>query len=106
MNVYDNLGQFIADQNIRINLAELGYDKISEDGALRLNLEWIAPHGSPASKKGRLLGTGAYIAKFDFESKATYVSDDVSGDTDYEKGDVITTNDNTTKTFGFKRAKK
>ena len=106
MNVYDNLGQFIADQNIRINLAELGYDKISEDGALRLNLEWIAPHGSPASKKGRLLGTGAYIAKFDFESKATYVSDDVSGDTDYEKGEVITTNDNTTKTFGFKRAKK
>ena len=105
MNVYDNLGQFIADQNIRINLAELGYDKISEDGVLRLNLEWIAPHGSPASKKGRLLGTGAYIAKFDFESKAIYISDDVS-DADYEKGDVITTNDNTTKTFGFKRAKK
>ena len=108
MSVYDNLGQFIAKQDIRIDLADIGRDKISGDGVLRLNLEWMAPGGAPASKSGRKLGTGAYIAKFDFESKATYVAEPGSGDDDldYEKGDVIKTNDNTTKTFGFKRAKK
>lgn len=107
MNVYDNLGQFIANQDIRIDLDDIGRDKISEDGVLHLNLEWLAPNGSPASKTGRRLGTGAYIAKFDFESKATYVAESGSGDDlDYEKGDVIKANDNTTKTFGFKRAKK
>ena len=110
MSVYDNLGQFIAKQDVRLKMKDIGYDKITEDGVLRLNLEWMAPDGSPASKSGKKLGTGAYIAKFDFESKATYVSDEPSrnddGTTSYEKGDVIKTTDNTTKTFGFKRAKR
>ena len=90
-------------------LKELGYDKISEDGVLRVNMEWMAPNGSPTSKNGRKLGTGAYIAKFDFESKATYVAETSTAQDDgpaYEKGDVIKTTDNSTKTFGFKRAKR
>jgi hypothetical protein len=110
MNVYDNLGQFIAKQDIRMNMKDIGYDKITEDGVLKLNLEWMAPNGSPASKSGKRLGTGAYIAKFDFDAKATYVADEPTtnedGSTSYKKGDVIKTTDNTTKTFGFKRAKK
>lgn len=110
MNVYDNLGQFIANQDVRMKMKDIGYDKISEDGVLRVNLEWMAPDGSPASKSGKKLGTGAYIAKFDFVSKATYIADEPStsddGDVSYKKGDVIKTSDNTTKTFGFKRARK
>ncbi len=110
MNVYDNLGQFIANQDVRMKMKDIGYDKISEDGVLRVNLEWMAPGGSPASKSGKKLGTGAYIAKFDFVSKATYIADEPStsddGDVSYKKGDVIKTSDNTTKTFGFKRARK
>ena len=109
MDLYDNLGQFITDQTVRIRMADIGYDKISEDGVLRLNMEWVAPDGSPTTKSGRKLGTGAYIAKFDFLSKATYVSESIasqdSGST-YKKGDVIKTTDNKTKTFGFKRAKR
>ena len=109
MNLYDNLGQFIAKQNVSLNLKEIGYDKVSEDGVLRINMEWMAKDGSPKSKKGRKLGTGAYIAKFDFESKATYVAQTRTTQEDgpnYETGDVIKTTDNTTKTFGFKRAKR
>ena len=110
MDVYDNLGQFIAKQDVRMNMKDIGYDKITEDGVLRLNLEWMAPDGAPASKSGKKLGTGAYIAKFDFKSKATYVADDPTtnedGSTSYQKGDIISTTDDTTKTFGFKRAKK
>jgi hypothetical protein len=93
-----------------MKMKDIGYDKISEDGVLRVNLEWMAPGGSPASKSGKKLGTGAYIAKFDFVSKATYIADEPStsddGDVSYKKGDVIKTSDNTTKTFGFKRARK
>ena len=69
----------------------------------------MAKDGSPKSRKGRKLGTGAYIAKFDFESKATYVAQTRTTQEDgpdYETGDVIKTTDNTTKTFGFKRAKR
>ena len=110
MDVYDNLGQFIANQDVRMNMKDIGYDKITEDGVLRLNLEWMAPDGAPASKSGKKLGTGAYIAKFDFKSKATYVADNPTtnedGSSSYKKGDVISTTDNTTKTFGFKRIKR
>lgn len=110
MNVYDNLGQFIADQDVRINLDTLGYDKISEDGVLRVNLEWLAGNGgAPKSKSGKALGTGAYIAKFEFESKATYIAEEAYvGDDgpEYKKGDVIKTSDDKTKTFGYKRTKR
>ena len=110
MDVYDNLGQFIADKDVRLKLKDIGYDMIAEDGVLRINMEWLAPDGSPTTKTGRKLGTGAYIAKFDFVSKATYVADDTSAvqeeGNSYKKGDVIKTTDNTTKTFGFKRAKR
>lgn len=110
MDVYDNLGQFIAKQDVRMNMKDIGYDKITEDGVLRLNLEWMAPDGAPASKSGKKLGTGAYIAKFDFKSKATYIADNPTtnedGSSSYKKGDVISTTDNTTKTFGFKRIKR
>jgi len=110
MDIYDNLGQFIVEQNVRMKMKDVGYDKISDDGVLRLNLEWMAPTGSPSSRTGKKLGTGAYIAKFDFESKATYMSESVAiagkEEESHKKGDVIRTTDNTTKTFGFKRARR
>ena len=109
MNVYDNLGQFITKQDVRMDLKAIGYDKISEDGVLRIDMEWMAPGGAPATKTGRKLGTGAYIAKFDFVSKATYVAETSTAQDDgpaYKKGEVIKTTDNTTKTFGFKRSKR
>jgi len=109
MNVFDNIGQFIAKQDVRIDMKDIGYDKISNDGVLRVNMEWMAHKGTPKSNRGRAIGTGAYIAKFDFESKATYVSavetakDNGSA---YKQGDVIKTTDDAIKTFGFKRSRR
>jgi hypothetical protein len=109
MNVFDNIGQFIAKQDVRIDMKDIGYDKISNDGVLRVNMEWMAHNGAPKSNRGRAIGTGAYIAKFDFESKATYVSavetakDNGSA---YKQGDVIKTTDDAIKTFGFKRSRR
>ena len=45
----------------------------------------------------------------EFLSKATYTAEStpVQGESsNYKKGDIIKTTDNTTKTFGFKRAKR
>ena len=109
MNVFDNIGQFIAKQDVHINMKDVGLDKISEDGVLRVNMEWVARDGAPRSNSGRMIGTGAYIAKIDFESKATYVST-VETDRDdgsvYKQGDVSKTTDDATKTFGFKRSRR
>ena len=109
MDLFDNLGQFIAHQGIDFNIKDIGYDKIAEDGVLRLNVEWMAPGGAPASKAGRKIGTGAYIAKFDFVSMATYVAESNANQEDgsvYKKGDAIKTSDNATKVFGFKRSRR
>ena len=109
MDLFDNLGQFIAHQGIDFNIKDIGYDKIAEDGVLRLNVEWMAPGGAPASKTGRKIGTGAYIAKFDFVSMATYVAESNANQEDgsvYKKGDAIKTSDNATKVFGFKRSRR
>ena len=109
MDLFDNLGQFIAHQGIDFNIKDIGYDKIGEDGVLRLNVEWMAPNGAPASKTGRKIGTGAYIAKFDFVSMATYVAEVAANQDDgsvYKKGDAIKTSDNATKVFGFKRPRR
>ena len=109
MNIFDNLGQFIVKQDVRINMKDIGYDMISEDGVLRVNMEWTARNGAPTTQSGRKLGTGAYIAKFDLESKAQYVSavetarDNGSA---YKLGDVVKTADKVTRTFGFKRSRR
>ena len=90
-------------------MKDVGYDKISNDGVLRVNMEWMAHKGAPKSNSGRAIGTGAYIAKFDFESRATYVSavetakDDGSA---YKQGEVIKTSDDATRIFGFKRSRR
>ena len=109
MNIYDNLGQYINRKKFKIDLNQLGYTAIAEDGAIHLNLEWLAVNGeAPVSENGRKMGSGAYIAKFDFKAVATYTGEtSVSENTDelsYKNGEKIKTTDNTTKTFGFKRA--
>lgn len=110
MNLYDNLGQFIANKTFKMDFAENTQwrDAISEDGILHLNLEWVAHDGTaPVSDKGRKLGTGAYISKFDFTAVKTCtedVNEEEEGGIKCKIGQKDKTTDNTTKTFGFKRS--
>ena len=94
--MFDNLGQFINTQEIRID-PEMVRQSISPDGVMHLSLEWLAHDGeAPKSKKGKKIGTGAYISKFNFKASETNV----------KSQETKTTKDDTTKTFGFKRAKR
>ena len=96
IDVFDNLGQFINTQEIRID-PEMVRQSISPDGVMHLSLEWLAHDGeAPKSKKGKKIGTGAYISKFNFKASETNV----------KSQETKTTKDDTTKTFGFKRAKR
>ena len=51
---------------------------------------------APVSKKNRKISTGAFIAKFNFKAS----------ETSKKTRQTTSTSDDTTKTFGFKRAKK
>ena len=96
IEVFDNMGQFINSKDVKIEAASVR-DMISPDGVIHLNLEWVAHDGeAPKSKAGKKIGTGAYIAKFDF--KAVETNDRTQTTT--------STSDDATKTFGFKRIKR
>ena len=96
VDVFDNLGQFINTQEINIDAATVR-EIISPDGIVHLNLEWLAHDGeAPESKAGKKIATGAYISKFKFKARETNV----------KTQETTSTSDDTTKTFGFKRAKR
>ena len=96
IEVFDNMGQFINSETITIN-GETVRKVISDDGVIRMNLEWLAHNGeAPISSKGKKIGTGAYIAKFTFKAKETNIKTQQKS----------SSSDDTTKAFGFKRAKK
>ena len=110
VNLFDNIGQYIAGKKIEIDMASHPEwrSAVGDDGILNLNLEWLAHDGeAPISEKGKKLGTGAYISKFDFKAIQTCTED-------YEETDGISctvgkkekVSDNSTKSFGFKRAKR
>lgn len=104
--LYDNLGQFINSASYSFLFSEIGYDKISSDGVLTLQLEWMAQDGlAPVSDGGKKIGSGPYIARFNLKSTASYMAD-ASGEADsYKKGDVIKVREEKTSTFGFRRTK-
>lgn len=96
IDLFDNLGQYINSQEFEID-AETVRNVISEDGIIHLSLEWLVHDGeAPVSKKNRKISTGAFIAKFNFKAS----------ETSKKTRQTTSTSDDTTKTFGFKRAKK
>ena len=113
MDLYDNLGQYINTYKLDIPKEKFAAMRhLVDNGSLKLNLEWAAKDNeAPVAKKGHKIGTGAYIAKFDFraESFCAMTFDEASND--YKAackavGDKVEkTSDNTTKTLGFKRKK-
>lgn len=112
-DVYDNLGQFINNQKIKINAASFNVlrNYINENGEIRLSLEWVAKDGeAPVSVDGRKIGTGPYIAKFDFKA-TSYCTETVDGKLRDDglsctQGVRKKETDSKTRTFGFKRSKR
>jgi len=113
MDLYDNLGQYVNTYKTEIpkeNFAAIR--NLVDNGSLRLNLEWAAKDNeAPVAKKGNKIGTGAYIAKFDFKAESFCAATFDEADNDYKAtcnavGDKVEkASDSKTKTLGFKRRK-
>ena len=113
MDLYDNLGQYINTYKLDIpkeNFASMR--NLIDNGSLKLKLEWAAKDNeAPVAKKGNKIGTGAYIAKFDFTAESFCATKFDESNNDYKltcenvgvKAERVT--DSKTKTFGFKRKK-
>ena len=112
-DLYDNLGQYVNTYKLDIpreNFAAIR--NLTDNGTLKLNVEWAAKDNeAPVAKKGNKIGTGAYIAKFDFTAEPYCAATFDANSNDYksscsaigEKAGKVT--DNKTKTLGFKRKK-
>lgn len=107
LSLYDNLGQFVNATEYKFILSQIGYEHITIDGVLSLNLEWISQDfQAPVSIDGKKIATGPYIARFNFSSIATYLIDATGEEDSYKKGDRIKTKEEKTSSFGFRRQEK
>ena len=112
-DLYDNLGQYINTYKLDIPKEKFAAARnLVDNGTLKLNLEWAAKDNeAPVSKKGNKIGTGAYIAKFDFtaETFCATTFDETTNDYKAKCSEVGAraekATDSKTKTFGFKRRK-
>jgi len=113
LGLYDNLGQYVNTTRYAFTLSQLGRDLLSDDGTLTFLLEWTVPNGkgSPLSTSNRAVGSGAYIAAFDFTALATYQisapeatpSTTKAAEPEYKRGDRIKVSDSDRITFGVLR---
>ena len=113
MDLYDNLGQYINTYKLDIPKEKFASMRgLVDNGIFKFNLEWTAKDNeAPVAKKGNKIGTGAYIAKFDFTAESFCAAKFDKSNNDYNqtcenigvKADRAT--GNKTKTFGFKRKK-
>ena len=112
-DLYDNLGQYINTYKLDIPSEKFStLRNLIDNGTLKLNVEWTAKDNeAPVAKKGNKIGTGAYIAKFDFTAESFCATKFDETSNDYKatcteigaRADRAT--DNKTKTLGFKRRK-
>ncbi|MBR6855188.1 MAG: glycoside hydrolase, partial [Fibrobacter sp.] len=111
MDLYDNLGQYVNTYKLDIPTENFTSMRgLVDNGIFKFNLEWAAKDNeAPVAKKGNKIGTGAYIAKFDFEAETFCATKFDEFNNDYKlkcekkgiKADKAT--GSKTKTFGFKR---
>ena len=111
MDLYDNLGQYVNTYKLDIPTENFTSMRgLVDNGIFKFNLEWATKDNeAPVAKKGNKIGTGAYIAKFDFEAETFCATKFDESNNDYKlkcekkgiKADKAT--GSKTKTFGFKR---
>ena len=102
VDFFTNLGNFVNSTSYTLKAKEV-QSYITPASELTLYLEWVAPEDYPVSSKGKKIGTGPYISKFDYKVVGAYVAKESDKG---EDTDDIKKNDTFTRTFGFKRAKK
>ena len=102
VDFFTNLGNFVNSTSYTLKAKEV-QSYITPASELTLYLEWVAPEDYPVSTKGKKIGTGPYISKFDYKVVGAYVAKESDAG---EDTDEIKKNDTFTRTFGFKRAKK
>ena len=113
MDLYDNLGQYVNTYKLDIPSEKFPMIRdLIDNGSLKLNVEWTAQDNvAPVAKMGNKIGTGAYIAKFDFTAESYCATKFDKSSNDYklscEKAEIRAekASDSKTKTFGFKRKK-
>ena len=97
--LFNNQGSYVNEMNYQFDLDEL-IEFVSANNVLTLYLEWCSKEEAPVSLEGRKVGSGAFVAKFDFEAKALYVAEHP------DEGDnrkPIKANKSSMVTFGFRR---
>ena len=99
VDLFTNLGSFINKVTYNFSLNDMK-EYINANSTVTLYLEWCSVEGTPLSEKGKKIGTGAYIARYDITAKGEYVAQQP------DDGDKISTkkkNVTGTISFGFRR---
>ena len=99
IDLFTNLGSYINKVTYNFSLSELK-EYISANSTLTLYLEWCSVDGAPVSEKGKKIGTGAYIARYDITTKGDYVAKQPD---DGDKTSAKKKNVSGTMSFGFRR---
>ena len=99
IDLFTNLGSYINKVTYNFSLSELK-EYISANSTLTLYLEWCSVDGAPVSEKGKKIGTGAYIARYDITTKSDYVAKQPD---DGDKTSAKKKNVSGTMSFGFRR---
>ena len=102
VDIFTNLGAFVNKVTYNFNLNDLK-EYISANSTMTLYLEWCSLDGIPASKKGKKIGTGAYIARYDITAKGAYTAKQPD---DGDKTSAKKKNETGTISFGFRREPK
>jgi hypothetical protein len=102
VDIFTNLGAFVNKVTYNFDLNDLK-EYISANSTMTLYLEWCSLDGIPASKKGKKIGTGAYIARYDITAKGAYTAKQPD---DGDKTSAKKKNETGTISFGFRREPK
>ncbi|MBO7412732.1 MAG: glycoside hydrolase family 9 protein [Fibrobacter sp.] len=101
-DIFSNLGSFVNKVTYNLDLQALK-SYVSANSTLTLYLEWCSVEGAPMSEKGKKIGTGAYIVRYDITAKGDYVAQQPD---DGDKTSAKKKSTDGTMTFGFRRPKK
>ena len=102
VDFFTNLGAFANKVTYNFDLNDLK-EYISANSTMTLYLEWCSIEGTPISEKGKKIGTGAYIARYDITAKGNYVAKKPD---DGDKTSAKKKNETGTISFGFRRPPK
>lgn len=101
-DIFTNLGSFVNKVSYTFSISEWK-EYITANSTVSLYLEWCSIDGAPISEKGRMIGTGPYIAKYSITTKSPYMAESPDdGDNIGTKKREVTG----TMSFGFRREAK